>query len=204
MGNINKYINQKLWYHGTTLYEWDSIKRKGVIFDYNKGNELDFGYGFYLTPEYDQAEYYIINLLKFIDRFGMDENDRIPVIIEFEFSLIEYCANPDYKFGVYNAYDNAFAQFVFHNRVNNVNGEAQHAYDIIFGVMSDSKPTILIQKYKNGDIEKNIVLEELKKSTRNKQLSLHNQKLCDIIVPKRGILLETGKELSINGYNASH
>ena len=66
--------------------------------------------------------------------------------------------------------------------------------------MSDSVPTLLIQKYKNKEITKEAVIDLLKKSTSNKQLSLHNQELCDKIKLTKAYLLKTGKELNIDDY----
>lgn len=47
-----------------------------------------------------------------------------------------------YKYLILNNYDDNFAEFVFHNRINNANGENQHDYDFIFGVMNDIIETV--------------------------------------------------------------
>lgn len=65
--------------------------------------------------------------------------------------------------------------------------------------MSDSLPTILIQKYKNKELTKENVIEGLKKSTAVKQLSIHNQKICDIIRISKAYYVESGEELDLNG-----
>ena len=62
---IRKYLSNDKWYHGTTLYNAKKIIDNGIIVDYNKGNELDFGYGFYLTPKKEQAESFITKILEF-------------------------------------------------------------------------------------------------------------------------------------------
>ena len=97
-----------------------------------------------------------------------------------------------------NQYDDEFAEFVFHNRIYNVDGESHHNNDLIFGVMSDSRPTLLIQQYKRGVKSKHDVIEGLKKSTRVKQISIHNQHICDILVISKIYHAETGEELIIN------
>ena len=70
--------------------------------------------------------------------------------------------------------------------------------------MSDSVPTQAILEYKMGAKTKEEVLECLKKPTSMKQLSLHNQNLCDIIKLKEAYTIDTAtnerKELNINEY----
>lgn len=187
----------------------------GVKADYNKGNELDFGFGFYLTPQRDKAETFIKNVLVYdnsevgesiTESFGLpikeNKDKKIPVVIEFSFVPLELFENASYNYKILNAYDDEFAEFVFNNRVNNLSEENQHEFDLIFGVMSDSLPTILIQKYKNKELTKENVIEGLKKSTAVKQLSIHNQEICDIIKINKAYYVESGEELDLNGkYN---
>lgn len=70
--------------------------------------------------------------------------------------------------------------------------------------MSDSVPTQMVLEYKMGIKTKQEVLASFKKATSMKQISLHNQELCDIIKLKEAytIDIETGarKELNINDY----
>ncbi|MDP4093114.1 MAG: DUF3990 domain-containing protein [Bacillota bacterium] len=203
---ILKHVKKEKWYHGTTLEGFKSILSKGVIVDYNKGTELDFGFGFYLTPEFEQAERYIKKILEFDIKMNKelpmkdDEDSKIPVVIEFDFKPLAIIAEEKYKFKSLNQYDDEFAEFVFFNRIENAYGENQHEYDMIFGVMSDSTPIILIQQYRDNIISKEEVIHQLKKTTSFKQLSLHRQELCDIIKPTKAILIGLGKELNIDGY----
>ena len=57
----------------------------------------------------------------------------------------------------------------------------QHEYDVIYGVMSDSVPTKLLLDFRAGETSKELVLEGLKKSTSMKQISIHNQNLCNTL-----------------------
>ncbi len=95
-GKIIKYLKKNVWYHGTNLLEWKKICALGILANYNIGNELDFGYGFYLTPEKDQAEYYISKRIEFESKEipglpikKLDDKD-IPIIIEFTFCPWEW------------------------------------------------------------------------------------------------------------------
>lgn len=198
---LNKLKNDK-WYHTTGLNEWKSIHNLGVQADYNKLNsiDLDFGYGFYMSDTQERAEIYGNKLV--------DAHLRLPndiVILEFNFTPYIYFSGQDYISKIFESYDDEFADFVFENRTKNDDGAAQHEYDIIYGVMSDSLPTKLISEYQIGRVTKGDVLVSLKKATSMKQLSLHNQCICDILCLERAYLFNTDtlerKELDINGYN---
>ncbi|WP_077368418.1 DUF3990 domain-containing protein [Anaerosalibacter sp. Marseille-P3206] len=198
---IKKYLSNDMWYHATTLDNWNSICNRGILADYNKdtSDALDFGYGFYLSPTKERAEKYISDLLK----VGV-LIDSEPIILGFEFCPLVYLQNENYNFKILNAYDNEFASFVFENRTKNVRGQNQHNFDIIFGVMSDSIPIKIITEYKMGIISKEEAIEKLKKQTSMKQLSLHSQELCDILKLKEVYVLDIKtnerKELNLNDY----
>ncbi|MCX2811414.1 MULTISPECIES: DUF3990 domain-containing protein [Bacillus] len=210
MGKFRKHLNKKKWFHGTTLSAWRQICDKRIQVKHNIGHELDFGYGFYLTNKREQAEKYISDLIKlkqeapdlseFLETADTKE-DNIPIVIEFEFCPLEWYENTALNFGIYNSYDDSFAEFVFHNRLNNINGENHHSYDVIFGVMSDSAPTTLILDYKKGYLGKEQVIEGLKKSTSNKQLTIHKQELCDKLSVSRVYCVFDGEELDYSEYS---
>lgn len=197
---IEKYLSNDIWYHATNVDDWHNICKTGVLAEYNKdlSDALDFGFGFYLTPSKEAAEMYIYKLNKAI--FGHEK----AVILGFKFCPKSWFTENIYKTKVLNAYDDEFALFVFENRTENVAGNNQHDYDIIYGVMSDSVPVTIILEYKEGIITKEEALTQLKKSTSMKQLSLHNQEICDMIVLQEAYLLDLNtfdkEELDINEY----
>lgn len=184
------------WYHGTTMSDAENIKKNGVIVNKNLGIELDFGYGFYLTPNKKQAEKYIKDKVTagYNNDLGLISlnKDNTPVVLEFEFpySPFNFFEKEKTEFGFLPHYDDRFAEFIFHNRYYNVNGDAHHNYDMIYGVMSDSIPVILLQQYRNGEVDKEYVIENLKKSTSAKQLSIHNQSICDKLILKETYIVE--------------
>lgn len=159
-----------------------NLRKNGIIADYNRGSELDFGYGFYLTTTAELAERYISRL------WGW-QADRAPlqelVIMEYDMTPLVWFEDPQYNAIAFPAFDDVFAEFVFFNRTENANGSQQHNYDVIYGVMSDSVPTALLLQYRAGEITKEDVLAGLKKSNSMKQISLHSQQLCDIITLRR-------------------
>lgn len=202
-GKVRKVLSQQLWYHGTILSNWESFCKNGIIFDYNKetSDALDFGYGFYLAPSKERAEHYILSMMQ---NAGFYDNDDVPMILGFEFTPLEWFESEEYNTKIFSKYDDEFAIFVFENRINNVSGSGQHNYDVIYGVMSDTVPTQVIIEHKLGLKTKEEVLECLKTSTSMKQISLHNQSLCDIIKLKEAYTINKStnerKELNINDY----
>ncbi|WP_188652191.1 DUF3990 domain-containing protein [Pontibacillus salipaludis] len=184
---------------------------KRIQVNHNIGNELDFGYGFYLTPKEQQAKDFIQDLLAYTGGesvlqglpFLVKDNpeDKVAVVVEFEFTPLDWFYDDHINTMVLNSYDDEFADFVFFNRTENIYGEHQHDYKAIFGVMSDSKPNIVLSRFKNGEIGKDEVIESFKKTTSNKQLSIHTQDFCDILVPSKAYIIETGEELDVNEYS---
>ncbi len=202
-GKIKKALSQNMWYHGTVFRHWDSFCQNGVLVDINKdaSDALDFGYGFYLAPTKERAEHYILSMM---ENTAFYESDDVPLILGFEFTPLEWFEGEEYNTKIFGKYDDEFAIFVFENRTQNIEGEKQHNFDVIYGVMSDSVPTQAILEYKMGIKTREDVLECLKKETSMKQLSLHNQNLCDIISLKEAYTIDKStkerKELSINDY----
>lgn len=211
MSKQYKYLRCNQWFHGTTLAGWKEICEKGILSNHNIGHELDFGYGFYLAPKREQAERFINNIIRVTQGnreieseistiFSIKENyeDQIAVVIEFSFCPIDWVE--DYKYMIFGSYDDDFANFVFYNRTLNADGSNQHDFDFICGVMSDSNPIVDILRYKSGEIGETEVIESFKKPTSAKQISIHNQRLCDKLKPNRAYIIETGEELNINDY----
>lgn len=203
IGKLKNYLSNNIWYHATTLDGWKNICKIGIKADYNKdtSSSLDFGYGFYLTDKQKKAEDFIIRLKS----AGVLLESDILVIIAFEFDVLSWFEGEEYNTHVLNEYNDEFASFVFENRIQNENGENQHKYDAIFGVMSDSQPIQIVMDYRLGILTKNDALECLKKATSMKQISLHNQKLCDIIKPQRvytfDMITKSREELNVNDYS---
>lgn len=194
---VKNILSSTRWFHATTKSSFENILAQGVVADYNRYSELDFGYGFYLTTTEKLAESYISKLLSWAD-----STDDPPVIMEFEMNPLEWFLNDEYSTAVFPAFDDSFAEFVFNNRMNSSTGKQFHDYDAIYGVMSDSVPTKLLLQFRAGEISYEAVIDGLKKSNSMKQISLHSQYLCDIIKLKRAYQYDyqTGerKELDIH------
>ncbi|HEM4725256.1 TPA: DUF3990 domain-containing protein, partial [Streptococcus suis] len=177
---------------------------EGIKVDYNLGHELDFGAGFYITSDFQQAQKYINRLVEFLNtnKAGAEflgNMDEEGIILEFELTdFPSIFTTSNYKchyFKSHNISDDVidFAEFVFQNRLRSK--ERIHDFDFIYGVQTDDNPTGLLQKYKAGLVSKADVLNEFRKPFSFKQLSIHNQEFCDIMKVTKIYLSKDGKEL---------
>jgi hypothetical protein len=193
-------LSSTRWFHATTKSNYENILKKGVVVDYNRCSELDFGYGFYLTTDGKSAESYISRLLCISNEANLTTDPA--VIMEYELFPLEWFDSDDYNTAIFPKFDDKFAEFVFLNRFNCSSGIQQHNYDVIYGVMSDSSPTALLLQYRADEISQEDVINGLKKGTSMKQISLHRQDLCDAITLKRAyvydIITNERKELDIH------
>ncbi|AQQ55370.1 hypothetical protein [Planococcus lenghuensis] len=88
-----KFIEQPYWFHGTSLHAVREIQKYGISVDYNRGNELDFGPGFYLSPKFKWAADFIIRVLNSradaLESVGIETNPamRLPVVIKYNFDV---------------------------------------------------------------------------------------------------------------------
>ena len=203
-GKVRKALSNNMWYHGTTYNHWESFCEKSVIanINTNKAHELDFGYGFYLAPSAERAESFIRGM---VENSGFYSDDEHLMILGFEFSPLALFESDEIKTKIFPKYDDDFANFVFDNRTENIRGRYQHHYDIIYGVMSDAVPTLAISQYRIGEKTREEVIETLKTSTSMKQMSLHTQKICDILILKEAYIINRKtnerKELNVDDYN---
>lgn len=188
-------LNQDLWYHGTAVENVKSIQELGVEASHNLGNTLDFGAGFYLTDTKERADSYMSRVPVFSpDYKPMTRTEW--AVIEFQFN--PYCllfGNPDktdereitvlngldYTYRNFAKHDDAFAEFVFYNRLNNVHNENPHGIEIIWGVMSDSLPDEVIYDFSNGNLTYTEAIEKLRKPNSMKQLYIGSQRICNML-----------------------
>lgn len=190
-----KFFCGDRWYHGTTLGGWKSICKLGILADYNIGNSLDFGNGFYLSNNIVNTRKYVRNITQ--NSISREIDDITPVIVCFQFMPIIWIEQ-GLSYRYFEKYDDKFAEFVFQNRLHDKE-KKKHAYDITAGVTSDAKPAWLMQQYLMDRVSKEDVIQELKRDTSVKQLCLHQQEQCDLIVPDR-VFIPDRKELNIYDY----
>lgn len=132
-------------YHGT-VYDIENI-------DLSKSNSAkDFGRGFYLSPDRQQAERWAI--------FKSMQHNGTPKVYEFDFDecLLE---NGGLSVKQFEEYTKDWAEFIFANR-KNLSEHNIHDYDIVIGPIANDKVGVQIRNYIEGNISFDIFIERLK------------------------------------------
>ena len=135
-------------YHGTDKFAAKQIIDFGVNLKIGREN-LDFGQGFYTTPDYRQAWDWA------------KRRSVFPYVIEFDLNdtglSIKRFVSPDME----------WAQFVVENRLGMIKVSS---YDCILGPMADSRIATLYLDYKQGLITKDEAVKNLIGKTNGIQL----------------------------------
>ena len=113
----------------------------------------DFGQGFYLSEDYQQA----FNIAK-IRCLGTDHS---PYINSYEFDDTVLFSESELNVKVFKCYSLELADFVLENRKNKTNVPI-HAYDIVVGPIANDTVGRQIRLLLDGLIDKNTFLERLK------------------------------------------
>ena len=71
-----KQLGQTQWFHATLLKHLESLK-KGIDVQFNLGSELDFGPGFYITPDKETSKNTMMVSLNLVDNLRELENDNL-------------------------------------------------------------------------------------------------------------------------------
>lgn len=94
-----KQLGQTQWFHATLLRHLESLK-KGIDVKFNLGSELDFGPGFYITPDFEQARKFINKQVEVLNRSTsniiFDSEEEVGIIVEFriESSIMKLATQP--------------------------------------------------------------------------------------------------------------
>lgn len=112
----------------------------------------DFGKGFYLSDNYDQA--YNMAVFKSIQFNGN------PIVLQYEFdeSLLY---DGELSFSKYEEYSREWAEFVLKNRVN-MSDVNIHTYDVVYGPIANDKVGVQIRNLIEQNIDMDIFLKRLK------------------------------------------
>lgn len=136
-------------YHGTTLSSAINISENGI--DLSKGKEyLDFGKGFYLTPDIDMAK-------NMVARSVYHADDTYGAVLTFELDeeFINKCSVKNFE-----DTDIEWRKFVFVNRIplklandfNLFDHNIDLKYDVCIGATSDGKIASIARKVRNGNM----------------------------------------------------
>ena len=113
----------------------------------------DFGQGFYLNANPDQAMEMAARTTRFL-------NEGTPTLSCFEFDEDEAIKN-ELNIKVFPDYTEEWAEFVVMNRKNNSDVPA-HPYDIVIGPIADDTVGVQIRRFIMGYISASALVEELR------------------------------------------
>lgn len=131
-------------YHGT-FTDFDTI-------DLSKSNKgKDFGKGFYLSDNYEQAQRLAV--------FKAVQYNEEPVVLTYEFNK-ELLTNGELSFLRFGEYSKEWAEFVLKNRTNENDANA-HPYDVLFGPIANDKVGIQIRNLLEENIDMDTFLKRL-------------------------------------------
>ena len=134
------------------LYHGSYVDIKEIDFSMSFPNK-DFGKGFYLSDDYEQAFQ--------IAKFKSEALDVQPVVNVYEFDE-EILSHPELlSVKVFKEYSEDWADFVLRNRTSD-NGESIHNFDIVYGPIANDRVGLQIRKLIEHDITFERFIENLK------------------------------------------
>lgn len=134
------------------LYHGSYVDVKEIDFSTSFPNK-DFGKGFYLSDNYEQAFQ--------IAKFKSEALDVQPVVNVYEFDE-EILSHPELlSVKVFKEYSEDWADFVLRNRTSD-NGESIHNFDIVYGPIANDRVGLQIRKLIEHDITFERFIENLK------------------------------------------
>ena len=113
----------------------------------------DFGQGFYLNANPDQAVEMATRTTRFL-------NEGTPTLSCFEFDEDEAIKN-GLNIKVFHDYSEEWAEFVVMNRKNNSDVPA-HPYDIVIGPIADDTVGVQIRRFIMGYLSASALVDELR------------------------------------------
>ena len=132
-------------YHGTTS-EFDEI-------DLSKSKpNKDFGRGFYLSAELEQAKDFAQTRALLLG--------GSPVIVSYEFDEKLLTSN-ELKVKTFGDYTEEWANFILANR-NNTSNTLIHNYDIVIGPIANDRVGLQLVRFTNRDIDMPTLIRRLK------------------------------------------
>lgn len=132
-------------YHGTNV-DFDKIELLK-----SKPNK-DFGRGFYLSSDYQQA--------KELAEARTELSGGQPIVLKYQFDET-LLTSGIFKVLQFKDYSKEWATFVLANR-NNYTNKHIHDYDIVIGPIANDKVGRQLWRYKNHDIDMSTLIQNLK------------------------------------------
>ena len=135
-----------------TLYHGSNVEIDKIRLNLCKPGK-DFGKGFYLNPNYEQA-------FKMAQRTKRITNSGQEIVSAFEFDekLLE---DSSLSIKIFSDYSEDWAEFVVSNR-KNASDTPIHNYDIVIGPIADDTVGVQIRRYIMGYLPLKQLVEELR------------------------------------------
>ena len=134
------------------LYHGSNVAIEQIDLSRSKRGK-DFGQGFYLNTNPDQAMEMAARTTRFL-------NEGTPTLSCFEFDEEEAVKN-GLNIKVFPDYSEEWAEFVVMNRKNNSDVPA-HPYDIVIGPIADDTVGVQIRRFIMGYLSASALIEELR------------------------------------------
>lgn len=134
------------------LYHGSNVAIEQIDLSRSKRGK-DFGQGFYLNANPDQAMEMAARTTRFL-------NEGKPTLSCFEFDEDETIKN-GLNIKIFPEYSEEWAEFVVMNRKNNSDVQA-HPYDIVIGPIADDTVGVQIRRFIMGYLSASALVEELK------------------------------------------
>ena len=123
------------------LYHGTNVVFGSIDLSKSKPNK-DFGQGFYLSADYDQA--------MAMAKVKVDQLEYgSPIVLAFE---VDESQMGQLKILRYNEYSEQWAEFILLNRRNDT-GHPVHDYDIVFGPIANDRVGVQLWKYETQSID---------------------------------------------------
>lgn len=133
------------------LYHGSIVKITKIDFSKSKPNK-DFGKGFYLSDNQEQAQ----KMANIKSRLF----DTPPIVSTFELDEA-FLNNGELKILRFNEYSKEWAQFVFANRKSSETGY-HHDYDIVIGPIANDRIGAQVRLFEDNEIDLDTFLERIK------------------------------------------
>lgn len=137
-----------------TLYHGSNVVIDDIDLDKCRPGK-DFGKGFYLNPNYEQA----LGMAVKATRIMMD-GQAIVNAFQFDETLCE-AQSANLKIKIFDDYTVEWAEFIVNNRRNKSNSPI-HDYDIVIGPIADDSVGVQIRRFIEGYLPADKLVEELR------------------------------------------
>lgn len=148
-------------YHGS-----DTVVEAPKILEAKR--PLDFGGGFYVTSNKEQAE-------AWAKRVAYRNNSKKYYVNVYNFDLAK--AEKEATVIKFEKADENWLDFICANR----SGKETFDYDIIIGPVADDKVYRVVILFENGDIDKDAALKRLKAEVLSDQILFHTEKALEFL-----------------------